>query len=146
MRFALLVGNVGNKPEVKTANGITYCNLSIAINERFKHCEPVTEWYDVVAFGKLAETLVHVDTGDELLIFGTFRQVSYTGKDQVRHRNIEIRAWEIKFLHRKRRCQAGQPEPAAAANPAAPVAGTLAVPVDDAPAGMFAALAALAAR
>jgi single stranded DNA-binding protein len=119
MRFAMLVGNVGNKPEVQTSNSTTYCNLSIAVNERFKHREPVTEWYDVVAFGKLAETLVHVETGDELLVVGTFHQVSYTGKDQVRHRKIEIRAWEIKFLRRRDRGQAEEPEPADAGDPAA---------------------------
>ncbi|HVR09595.1 MAG TPA: single-stranded DNA-binding protein [Thermoanaerobaculia bacterium] len=110
MRFALLLGNVGNKPQVITANGTTYCNLSIGVNERFKHREPVTEWYDVVAFGKLAETLVHLQTGDELLVLGTFHQVSYTGKDQVRHRTIEIRAWDIRFLRLRNRAQA-KPEP-----------------------------------
>jgi single stranded DNA-binding protein len=110
MRFAILVGNVGNRPEVQTSNNTTYCNLSIAVNERFKHREPVTEWYDVVAFGKLAETLARVQTGDELLVVGSFHQVSYTGRDQVKHRTIQIRAWEIKFLRRSGRGQAEDPE------------------------------------
>src|SRR5579864_2257671 len=96
MRFAILVGNVGNQPEVQTSNNTPYCNLSVAVNERFKHRPPVTEWYDVVAFGKLAETLGDVHTGDELLVVGTFHQVSYTGRDQVKHRTIQIRAWDIK--------------------------------------------------
>ena len=119
MRFAILVGNVGNKPEVQTSNNTTYCNLSIAVNERFKHREPVTEWYDVVAFGKLAETLVRVQTGDELLVIGSFHQVSYTGRDQVKHRTIQIRAWDIKFLRRSGRGRAGEPEPADIADTAA---------------------------
>ena len=119
MRFAILVGNVGNKPEVQTSNNTTYCNLSIAVNERFKHREPVTEWYDVVAFGKLAETLVNVHTGDELLVIGSFHQVSYTGRDQVKHRTIQIRAWDIKFLRRSGRGRAGEPEPADIADTAA---------------------------
>ncbi|HEV3076179.1 MAG TPA: single-stranded DNA-binding protein [Thermoanaerobaculia bacterium] len=147
MRFAILVGNVGNKPEVQTSNNIPYCNLSIAVNERFKHREPVTEWYDVVAFGKLAETLVRVHTGDELLVVGTFHQVSYTGRDQVKHRTIQLRAWDIKFLRRSGRGQAEDPEAAdagdavalaaaAALGSAAAAAGT----VDD-DAGMPADLA-----
>jgi single stranded DNA-binding protein len=153
MRFAILVGNVGNKPEVQTSNNTTFCNLSIAVNERFKHREPVTEWYDVVAFGKLAETLVHVQTGDELLVAGTFHQVSYTGRDQVKHRTIQIRAWEIKFLRRSGRGQAGDPEPADAGHAdalatAAALSGAVAAAAtgDDAAAGTPADLATRSRR
>jgi len=125
MRFAILVGNVGNQPQVQTSNNTPYCNLSIAVNERFKHRDPVTEWYDVVAFGKLAETLVHVHTGDELLVVGSFHQVSYTGRDQVKHRTIQLRAWDIKFLRRSGRGRAGEPEPADMADTAALAAAAL---------------------
>ena len=117
MKLAILVGNVGSKPVIKESNGTTYTNFSVAVNDRDRQGEPITEWYRVVAFRKLAETLRQVETGDELLVHGTFHQTSYTGKDEVQHRDVEIRAWTIKFLRRKDR---GQPDESQAAYPGEP--------------------------
>jgi single stranded DNA-binding protein len=122
MKIAFLVGNVGSKPVIKTSNGTTFSNFSVAVNDRGKDGERVTEWYRIVAFGALAETLANVDTGDELVIDGTFRQVSYTGKDKVEHCDIEIRARNIQFARRKDRSRSAGSTTAAGAptDPAAP--------------------------
>jgi hypothetical protein len=58
-------------------------------------------------------------------VAGTFHQVSYTGRDQVKHRTIQIRAWEIKFLRRGGRGQAEDPEPADASHADALAAAAL---------------------
>ncbi len=134
MRIAFLIGNLGNQPEIlttnRTTNGTTtpttYCNLRVAYNERLKHRDPVTEWYGVVAFGKLAETLVHLDLGDEVAVVGPFHQVSFTDQHGVKHRIIEIRAWDIKFLRRANRDRAGEAEPAGTADAAEILAAAMA--------------------
>jgi single stranded DNA-binding protein len=120
MKLAVLVGNVGKKPVVKKANGTTYCNFTIAVNEKGRDREQVTEWYPIVAFQKLAETLAHVETGDELLVEGSFHQIEYAGRDKVKHRDVEVRARSIKFLRRKERGRPDPPEPASADEAAAP--------------------------
>lgn len=57
----ILVGNLGNDPDVKQTNqGSTVCNLSIATSESWKdkntgQKQEKTEWHKVVLFGKLAE-------------------------------------------------------------------------------------------
>ena len=57
---AILVGNVGQDPEVKyTASGVPVAKLSVATNERFKdkngQWQDRTEWHNVVAWQRLAE-------------------------------------------------------------------------------------------
>jgi single stranded DNA-binding protein len=108
MKLAVLVGNIGKKPVVKKSNGTRYCNFTIAVNEKRRDGEQVTEWYPIVAFQKLAEALTHVEVGDELLVDGTFHQISYAGRDGIQHRDVEVRARTIKFLRRKDR---GRPDP-----------------------------------
>jgi single stranded DNA-binding protein len=120
MKLAVLVGNVGKKPIVQQSNSTSYCNFTIAVNERGRDGQPVTEWYRIVAFQKLAETLAHVEAGDEVLVAGNFHQIAYTGKDGVKHRDVEIRTRDIKFLRRKDRGQPDPPEPAPIDEPAAP--------------------------
>jgi single stranded DNA-binding protein len=120
MKFAILVGNVGRKPVIKKSNGTTYSNFTIAVNQKGRDGEQVTEWYPIVAFQKLAEALTHVEVGDELLVDGTFHQISYAGRDGILHRDVEIRARTIKFLRRKDRGRPDPPESASVDEAAAP--------------------------
>jgi single stranded DNA-binding protein len=142
MKLAVLVGNVGRKPVVQQSNGTTYCNFTIAINERNRDGDRVTEWYRIVAFHTTAETLAHVETGDELLVYGSFHQIEYTGRDKVKHRDLEVRAQRIKFLRRKDRGRPDPPDSAAVDEAAAP--DTYVPPEPDLPAGDLAAGAAAA--
>jgi single stranded DNA-binding protein len=120
MKLAVLVGNLGKKPVVKSSNGTSYCNFTIAVNQKGRDGEQVTEWYPIVAFQRLAEALTHVEVGDELLVDGTFHQISYAGRDGVLHRDVEIRARTIKFLRRKDRGRPDPPDSAAVDEAAAP--------------------------
>lgn len=120
MKVATLLGNVGRKPIINQANGTTYSNFSVAVNDRNRNGEEVTEWYHIVAFGKLAETLARVEAGDELLIHGPFRQTSYTTQNGVAHCDLEIKAWTIAFLRRKGRGRLADAPPAAAGHAGEP--------------------------
>jgi single-strand DNA-binding protein len=58
----ILVGNVGQDPEVKyTASGVPVAKLSLATNERFKDKNDAwqdrTEWHNVVAWQRLISLL-----------------------------------------------------------------------------------------
>ncbi|NDC88816.1 MAG: single-stranded DNA-binding protein, partial [Bacteroidetes bacterium] len=55
---AMLIGNLGQDPEIKySANGLAICNMSIATTERYRDREGMeqekTEWHRVVAFDRL---------------------------------------------------------------------------------------------
>lgn len=56
------IGNVGKDPELKTTgNGTAYCNVSVAVNKRYKddsgETKTLTNWFSVTLWGKKAETL-----------------------------------------------------------------------------------------
>src|SRR5437879_13761169 len=73
---AILVGNVGQDPEVKyTASGVPGAKLSVATNERFKdkngQWQDRTEWHNVVAWQRLAEIVgEYVRKGSRLYVEG----------------------------------------------------------------------------
>lgn len=76
MNKVILIGNVGNMPEVKTLeNGSKVVSLNLATNERFtnKAGEKVeqTEWHRVEAWNGIAEAIEkYVQKGDRIFIEG----------------------------------------------------------------------------
>jgi single-strand DNA-binding protein len=113
MNTVILRGNLGNAPVVKTSKGTTFANFNLALNHRpGRDREPYTDWFRIVAFGKLAETLAKVGKGDEVLVTGSLHRTSYT-KDGTEYRDVEIRARDVEFLRRAQRNTAA-PHPAGA--------------------------------
>lgn len=70
-----ILGNTGNNAELRYSNqGMPIASFSIAANS-FRNTREgkvqITEWYNVTAFGKVAETLsAHVKKGTQLLVLG----------------------------------------------------------------------------
>lgn len=81
---AILLGNVGKKPELKhTQNGKKYCYLSVATNEHWKDKttgdkKEATVWHSVKLYERQAEFCVnHVGKGDKLYIEGAIKIDKY---------------------------------------------------------------------
>lgn len=73
----VLVGNVGQKPELKQSkNGKAYLQFSVAVNERYKPKDATeyvekTVWFNLVAFDKKAENLAKIlDKGTAISVTG----------------------------------------------------------------------------
>jgi single-strand DNA-binding protein len=70
-----ILGNAGSNPELRYSNqGSPIASFSIASNS-FKNTSEgkvqITEWFNVTAFGKVAETIAaHVKKGTHLLVLG----------------------------------------------------------------------------
>lgn len=94
----ILVGNVGQDPEVKyTASGVPVAKLSLATNERFKDKNDAwqdrTEWHGVVAWQRLAEIVdEYVRKGSKLYIEGKLQtslgKTSRVGKGNTGRRSL----------------------------------------------------------
>ncbi len=110
-------GNLGSDAVIRSSNGVTFANFSIAINQRGKDKKPYTDWFRIVAFNKLAETLHDLRKGDEVLVAGSLHRTTFT-KDGVEYRDVEVRARTIEFLRRKSRD--GSASSAEDASPEAP--------------------------
>lgn len=80
-----LIGNAGRDPETTyTTSGTSITKFSIATNERRKKgeaYEDVTEWHNVVLFGKTGEVAdKYVKKGDKVYIEGRIQTQSWDDK------------------------------------------------------------------
>jgi single-strand DNA-binding protein len=81
------IGNLGKEPEMRfMPNGNAVCNFSIAISERYKdktsgEQKEVTEWVNIVMFGKLAEIAgEYLAKGSKVYVEGKLKTEKYTDK------------------------------------------------------------------
>ncbi|MYC06670.1 MAG: single-stranded DNA-binding protein [Chloroflexi bacterium] len=100
----LLIGNVGRDPEMRyTPSGSAVTSFSLAVNRRYTpqggEMQEETEWFDVTAWNRLAETCNnYVTRGMKVYVEGRLRSRSWVGQDgQTRFRN-EIVASTVTFL------------------------------------------------
>ena len=117
----ILVGNVGQDPEVKyTASGLPVAKVSLATKERFKErneqWEDRTEWHSIVAWQRLAEIVgEYVRKGSKLYVEGKLQSSTWedrqTGEKKYR---TDVVAREILLLssrengHQDRQAKAGE--------------------------------------
>ena len=101
----ILVGNVGQDPEVKyTAAGVPVAKVSLATNERFKDRNDQwpdrTEWHSVVAWQRLAEIMgEYVRKGPKLYVEGKLQTSSWEDKQSGEKKyRTEILARDIVLL------------------------------------------------
>jgi single-stranded DNA-binding protein len=96
-------GNLGGSPVIKTtAAGVVYARFSYAVNVLDRDGNRKPQWWSAVAFGKLAQTLGKLQTGDEILVEGEPHETHYE-KDGIKHRTFEVRVQRVEFLRLKPR-------------------------------------------
>lgn len=97
-----LVGNLVRDPEVMTWNDQPNTNFTLAV-ERYmgKDNKPVTDFFNVVSWGKLAEVCgSDLSKGKKVLVDGHIQIRSYM-KDKKRQWIAEVVAENLKFLSAK---------------------------------------------
>lgn len=101
---AILVGNLGADPDVRSTQGGTrVANLSVATSRNWKdrqgQKQEKTEWHRVVLWDKLAEIgEKYLSKGDSIYIEGEIEYRQYEDKDGVTKYMTEIRARELVML------------------------------------------------
>lgn len=99
----ILVGNLGNDPEVKfSQGGMAICTLSLATTTNRKDREgnnqEKTEWHRVKLFGKLGEIAgEYLKKGAQVYIEGRIEYGSYE-KDGQKHYTTDIIGDEMQML------------------------------------------------
>ena len=101
----ILVGNLGNDPEVRyTSGGAAITSLSIATSESWTdkqsgEKQERTEWHRVKMFGKLAEIAgEYLKKGRQVYIEGSLRTDKYTDKSGVEKYSTDIIASDMQML------------------------------------------------
>lgn len=101
--IVILIGNLGNDPDVKyTQGGVAIATLSIATTSSRKdkdgNQQEKTEWHRVKAFGKLGEICgAHLKKGGQVFIKGRIEYGSYD-KDGVTVYTTDIIAEDMQML------------------------------------------------
>ena len=100
----ILVGNLGNDPDVKyTQGGMAITRISLATTSVRKdkdgNQQERTEWHRVVFFGKLGEIAgEYLRKGSSVYVEGSIRYDKYTGQDGVEKYSTDIVADEMQML------------------------------------------------
>lgn len=100
----ILLGNVGNAPEVRyTQSGAGVATFSIATSERFKdkdgQQQERTEWHRCKAFGKLAEIVgQYVAKGSKVYAEGQLRTEEWTDKQGQKRSMTGIIVSDLQIL------------------------------------------------
>ncbi|MCK9293160.1 single-stranded DNA-binding protein [archaeon] len=98
----ILVGNVGNDPELRnTLNGTAVTNFSLSTIDRWKDKDGVTKyhkkWHKTVCWGKTAEVAVNnIKNGSLVLLEGSLAYKTFVNKDGIKNNHIaEIKTSQL---------------------------------------------------
>lgn len=100
----ILIGNLGNDPEVKYTQGgmaITKISLATSSTRKDKDGNQVesTQWHRVTFFGKIGEIAgEYLRKGSQCYVEGEIRYDKYTGSDGVEKYSTDIVANELTLL------------------------------------------------
>lgn len=102
-----LIGNVGSDPELKTTDtGKKVVSISLATTDKWKdgngEIHEKTQWHKVTAWGRLAEVCSEfLAKGSSVYFRGSLDYGSYTDKEGIERRAVEIKASEMLLLDKK---------------------------------------------
>ena len=103
----ILIGNLGKDPELRyTSSGVAVASFSVATNESWKdpegNTQERTQWHNIVAWRKLAETCNQFLTKGKLVyVEGSLRTRLYDGKDGQKRVSLDVTADKVIFLDKQ---------------------------------------------
>ncbi len=102
-----IIGNVGNEPEMRfTPSGAPVTSFSVAAGRSYTtndgERKDETEWFNVVAWQKLAETCNQfLSKGKQVYVEGRQQTRKWEGQDGQMHYKTELIANQVLFLGKK---------------------------------------------
>jgi single-strand DNA-binding protein len=94
-----IIGNLGDDPEMRfTRSGKAVAEMSVAVNDR-RGEEEHTDWYLVVAWGKLAEACnSYLHKGSSVLVEGRMRKETWEDDEGQARSKWKLVAQRVEFL------------------------------------------------
>ena len=105
LNSVMLIGNVGQDPEIRETSSGSVVNLSLATTEKWKSKDGTpqesTQWHRVTFFGKPAEIIhQYVHKGSKMYVSGSIEYREYE-KDGEKKYATNIKGRDFKFLDSK---------------------------------------------
>jgi len=103
MNKVIIIGNLGQDPELTTSKGgMSICKFSMATSEKKKNGEQETQWHRITFFDKKAEVIAqYVQKGQKLLIEGKIVYGKYEKADGTVMYTTDIIGYNFEFLTSK---------------------------------------------
>lgn len=100
----ILVGRLTRDPEIRTTtDGLTVARFGLAVNRYSKSGEDQADFFDVVAWRTLADTVANYMTKGRLVIVeGRLQTRTWTAQDGTKRKAIEIVADTVRGLEKMR--------------------------------------------
>ena len=102
---AILIGNLGNDPDIRyTASGTAIANISLATAESWRdkntgEQQERTEWHRIVFFGRLAEVVgEYLRKGSQIYVEGRIQTRKWQDKEGNDRYSTEVVANEMQML------------------------------------------------
>jgi single-strand DNA-binding protein len=112
----MIIGNLGRDPEMRyTPGGRAVATYTVACSRAWNNSEgerhEETEWFNVVAWGKLAETCKqYLIKGSLVYVEGRLQTRSWDDNDGKKHSRTELVANEMIILDRSKTAHASSGE------------------------------------
>jgi len=113
----MIIGNVGKDPDLRyTPDGKPTARFSVAVNRYWTNADgdrkEETEWFNVVAWEKLAELCSnYITKGQKVYVEGRLQTRTWETPDGQKHKTVDIVARDVVFLSSRPRVAEGGEEP-----------------------------------
>ena len=109
----LLIGRLGANPEIKATNsGTSYTKFGLCVSKTYNTSngeKQDIEWFNIVAFGKISETICkHLTKGSQAYFEGSFKTNKYTDKDGADKTSTSVIVRHMVFLGSKNENEGNQ--------------------------------------
>lgn len=123
----MIIGNVGRDPEMRyTPDGKPQAKFSVAVSRVWTNQEgerkEETEWFNVVAWDKLAEICGnYITKGLKVYVEGRLQTRTWEGQDGQKHKSVDLVARDVVFMSPRTKAATPEDESAISAVPGADV-------------------------
>lgn len=103
----MIIGNIGREPELRyTSSGKPVTSFSVAVSRRWVDSKgdrrEETEWFNIVAWGNLAEICSqHIRKGRQVYVEGRLQTRTWDDEDGQRQYRTDVVANEVTILSRR---------------------------------------------
>ena len=114
MNKIFIIGNLGQDPEMRySQGGQPRTSFSVASNRRYStgagEQREETQWFNVTAWGRLAETCnQHLSRGQMVWVEGRVQVREYTDRSGGKRFSLDVNAGDVQFLGQRRAEGAGR--------------------------------------
>jgi len=99
----IIIGNLGRDPEARvTPSGDNVASFSLATSERRQNQPEVTTWFNISAWGQLADVATqYLHKGSYVYVEGALTQREYTTREGQTRQSLDVRARELRMLDKR---------------------------------------------